>query len=172
MLVSQVYSRKKNRKPRNIKKASISNLNPKNVLQSQSLRCWLSQPEYSETIKLFLQCFSTHMYQKIQFFYISGACSLFINFQKKIKTFYALTFLQTMKLIIQLLTKCCSIGHQVLPAQPTPRGVEDFHRGGRYPMHMPLLTYLTYLQPKGIGWQVRFVYQALLKNIISNLHWF
>ena len=42
---------------------------------------------------------------------------------------------------------CHVIGHQVLPTQPLPREAEDFPRGGSHPKHMPLLTYLAWLQP-------------------------
>ena len=49
-------------------------------------------------------------------------------------------------------TPCCTIGHQVLPTQPLPREAEDFHRGGKYPKHMPLPTNLASLQPKVISW--------------------
>ena len=40
-----------------------------------------------------------------------------------------------------------SIGHQVLPTQLLPGEAEDFHRGGKHSKHMPLLTYLAWLQP-------------------------
>ena len=33
------------------------------------------------------------------------------------------------------------------PTQPLPREAEDFPRGGNHSKHMPLLTYLTRLQP-------------------------
>ena len=42
---------------------------------------------------------------------------------------------------------CHAIGHQVLPTQPLPREVEEFPRGGNHPKHVPLLTYLAWLQP-------------------------
>ena len=40
-----------------------------------------------------------------------------------------------------------AIGHQVLPTQPLPREAEDFPRSGNHSKHMPLLTYLAWLQP-------------------------
>ena len=44
-------------------------------------------------------------------------------------------------------TQCHSIGHQVLPIQPLPREAEEFTRGGKHSYHVPLLTYLAWLQP-------------------------
>ena len=44
------------------------------------------------------------------------------------------------------------IGHQALPTQPLPRKAKDFPRSGKYPKHVPLLTYLPSLPPKGITW--------------------
>ena len=42
---------------------------------------------------------------------------------------------------------CHAIGHQALPTQPLPREAEDFPRGDNHSKHMPLLTYLAWLQP-------------------------
>ena len=44
-------------------------------------------------------------------------------------------------------TPCHSIGHQVLPTQPLLREAEDFPRVRKHSKHMPLLTYLAWLQP-------------------------
>ena len=41
---------------------------------------------------------------------------------------------------------CLGYLHQLLSAQPLPREAEDFHRGGKHSKHMPLLTYLAWLQ--------------------------
>ena len=43
-------------------------------------------------------------------------------------------------------TLCHAIGHRVLPTQPLSREAEDFPRGGNHSKHMPLLTYLAWLQ--------------------------
>ena len=40
-----------------------------------------------------------------------------------------------------------SIGHQVLPTQPLFRKVDDFPRCDKHSKHVPLLTYLAWLQP-------------------------
>ena len=42
---------------------------------------------------------------------------------------------------------CHSIGHGVLPTQPLPREGDDFPWGGNYSKHVPLLTWLAWLQP-------------------------
>ena len=44
-------------------------------------------------------------------------------------------------------TPCHTIGHQVLPTHPLPRKAEGFPRGDNHPKHVPLLTYLAWLQP-------------------------
>ena len=46
-------------------------------------------------------------------------------------------------------TLCHAIGHQVLPAQPLPREVEDFPRGDKHFKHVPPPTYLIYFSPRG-----------------------
>ena len=43
--------------------------------------------------------------------------------------------------------QCHAIGHQALPIQPLHREAEDFPRGDSHSKHMPLLTYLAWLQP-------------------------
>ena len=44
-------------------------------------------------------------------------------------------------------TLCCAIGHKVLPNQPLPREAEDFPRSDNHSNHVPLPTYLAWLQP-------------------------
>ena len=44
-------------------------------------------------------------------------------------------------------TPCHAIGHQQLPTQPFPRKAGCFPRGGKHSKHVPLLTYLGWLQP-------------------------
>ena len=41
---------------------------------------------------------------------------------------------------------CLSIGHQVLPTQPLAREAGNFPRGSKHSTHVPLLTYLAWLQ--------------------------
>ena len=38
----------------------------------------------------------------------------------------------------------------IIPHQHLPTEAEDFCRSGKYPKHIPLLTYFAYLPPKGI----------------------
>ena len=38
----------------------------------------------------------------------------------------------------------------MFPTQPLPMKAEDFPRGDKYFMHVPLLTYLIYFSPKGV----------------------
>ena len=40
----------------------------------------------------------------------------------------------------------------ILPTQLLLRETEDFPKDGKYFKHVPLLTYLTYIQLKGIIW--------------------
>ena len=58
-------------------------------------------------------------------------------------------------------TLCHATGHQVLPTLatallPIPRGAEDFPRGANHSKHVPLSTYLAWLQP--IYYNSRFVF--------------
>ena len=59
-------------------------------------------------------------------------------------------------------TLCHAIGHQVLPTQPLPREAEDFPRGDNHSKHVPLPTYLAWLQP--IYYNSRFVF-ILVKTV-------
>ena len=52
---------------------------------------------------------------------------------------------------------CHATGYQVLPTQPLPREVEDFPSVDRYFKHVPPLTYLIYLSPKGV-YMTGFIY--------------
>ena len=66
------------------------------------------------------------------------------------------------------------------PTQPLPREAEDFPRGGNHSKHMPLLTYLAWLQP--IYYNPKFVFlrvntakilpvvKTLIKNIEHQPH--
>ena len=77
-------------------------------------------------------------------------------------------------------TLCHAIGHQVLPTQSLPREAEDFPRGGNHFKHVPLPTYLAWLQP--IYYNSRLVFinvktvkiflvvKTLIKNIEHQPH--
>ena len=62
---------------------------------------------------------------------------------------------------------CPSIFHR----EP-PREAEDFHRVEEYPKDIPLSTFLAYFPPKFVTWQVLFMCQGLIWNIISISCWF
>ena len=52
---------------------------------------------------------------------------------------------------------CHTIGRQMLHTpNPLPREAEDFPRGGNYSKHLPLPTYLAWLQP--IYYDLKFVF--------------
>ena len=61
---------------------------------------------------------------------------------------------------------CHAIGHQVLPTQLLPREAEDFPRGGNHSKHVPLLTYLAWLQPIYYNPGFVFMYVKLI-NILA-----
>ena len=77
-------------------------------------------------------------------------------------------------------TPCHASGHQVLPTQTLPRKAEDFPRGENHSKHVPLPTYLAWLQP--IYYSSRFVFthvkttnillvvKTLIKNIEQQPH--
>ena len=44
-------------------------------------------------------------------------------------------------------TPCFVSSYQMLPTQPAPTGVEDLPGVGKHSKHVPLLTYLAWLQP-------------------------
>ena len=77
-------------------------------------------------------------------------------------------------------TLCHAIGHQVLPTQPLPREAEDFPRGGNHFKHVPLPTYLAWLQPIYYNSRLVFIHvktvkiflvvKTLIKNIEHQLH--
>ena len=53
-----------------------------------------------------------------------------------------------------------------ITSHPTLTGeAEGFPKAGKYPKHVTLPTYLDYLQPSSISWQVLFTCQGLLRNI-------
>ena len=72
-------------------------------------------------------------------------------------------------------TLCLAIGHQVLPTQPLPREAEDFPSGDNHSKHMPLLTYLGWLQI--ICYNSKFVFidvntakvLLVVKTLIKNI---
>ena len=69
-------------------------------------------------------------------------------------------------------TLCCAIGHQVILTQPLPSESENFPRGGKYPKHVPLPTYLSCLQPKSISLLVLFIswlYYEILHQPLTGL---
>ena len=43
-----------------------------------------------------------------------------------------------------------TIGHKVISTKPLPKKAQDFHRGGKHPKHVLLLTNLTYFPPIGV----------------------
>ena len=57
-----------------------------------------------------------------------------------------------------------SIGHQVLPILLLPREADDFLRGGKHSTHVPLLTYLAWLQPLNKNSRLLFKH-VKIKNI-------
>ena len=56
-------------------------------------------------------------------------------------------------------TSCHAIGHQVLLTQSLFSKAEDFPRAGNHSKHMPLLTYLVWLQP--ICYNPKFVFKHI-----------
>ena len=56
-------------------------------------------------------------------------------------------------------TSCHAIGHQVLLTQSLPSKAEDFPWAGNPSKHMPLLTYLAWLQP--ICYNPKFVFKHI-----------
>ena len=73
-----------------------------------------------------------------------------------------------------------AIGHQALPPNSLPRKAEDLPRGGYHSKHMPLLTYLAWLEPIYYDPKLVFklaktekkwlVVETLIKNIEQQPH--
>ena len=69
-------------------------------------------------------------------------------------------------------TLCHAISHQVLPTQLLPIGKQRTCLGVANILTMCPVTQLIYFPTKGITFQVLFIYQGLLRNIILTSHWF
>ena len=101
--------------------------------------------------------------------------------KQSVKTTMA-TYLSLCSTCVTYGTSCHAISHQVLPTQPIPREEEDFPRGQRHFKYVLPLTYLIYLSPKGIQWQVLFMHirplskygfqnHGTCQSLPSNLHY-
>ena len=115
------------------------------LIHAYSIPPWLLRPVKSSTnSELNLDYFQLPTF----FMIVQASCFLIHRpFPTQSVRLPLVTYPSLCSTIMTYRTPCHVSGHQVLPTQPLPREAEDFPRGGKHSKHVPLLTYLAWLQP-------------------------
>ena len=105
---------------------------------------WLLRPvKISTSSELYPDYFRLPTFLNVQ------ASSFFIHppFPTQSVRLHLVTYPSLCSTCVTYRMPCHAIGHLAFPTQPLPMEAEGFPRGDNHSKHMPLLTYLAWLQP-------------------------